>query len=113
MKACLVSAICVIGVGAQPYTISTISGMDRGAEGIAATSILFGNIGGVAADLQGNVYFSDIAYGRVHRVSPDGLLLAMPTKTLAGWKSRVDDGGGGAERRPNIPTSAAAGWRTG
>jgi sugar lactone lactonase YvrE len=74
MRPFLLAVICALSSFAQPYTISTISGIDRSANGLQATFDRFGYITGVAVDQAGNLYFDDWAGRRVYRIGPGGIV---------------------------------------
>jgi hypothetical protein len=74
MKIILLAAFGAFSACCQPYTISTISGIDRSENGLQATFDRFGYIVGVAADPAGNLYFNDWPGRRVHRIEPGGKL---------------------------------------
>lgn len=59
-----------------------------GVDGIA-TSVKLGSIGGLGADMTGNVYFSEFSSGLIRRVRPDGYL-----ETIAGGGPNSPGDGG-------------------
>ena len=84
----------VAGVGLYPYT----------GEGQNATNVLLFSPYGVAVDKNGTVYFSEIYYQRVFKVTAQGTLVTIAGTGQAGFSG---DGGQAAFAQLNGPDGLA------
>jgi uncharacterized protein (TIGR03437 family) len=97
----LAASISCAALGQAPaYSINTVAGIGPNvytAEGKTATGALLFDPAGVAADRNGNVYFSEQYFHRVLKVTPQGTLV-----TVAGTGATSYNGDGIAATSANI-----------
>ena len=70
---------------AASYTISTIAGSDWVGENVPATSAIFIQAEGIAADNFGNIYISDAGNHRVRCIAPSGIIRTIAGNGIAGF----------------------------
>jgi sugar lactone lactonase YvrE len=87
--------------------ISTVAGNGTpgySGDGGPATAAQIGNPTGVAVDSAGNLYFSDVHFHRVRRVTPDGIISTVAGTGTAGFSG---DGGPATVAQLNGPVGVA------
>jgi uncharacterized protein (TIGR03437 family) len=85
---------------ASSYTISTIAGSDWVGENIPATSAIFLQAEGIAADSFGNIYISDAGNHRVRCIAPSGIIRTIAGNGIAGFSG---DNGPASAAQLNSP----------
>jgi len=90
------------GIAPAQSIISTIAGSRYTGfkDGILAINAPVGSIGGVTADRNGNVYFSDLNTDKVYRVATNGVLTTYAGSGTAGYSG---DGGAATSAALNNP----------
>jgi uncharacterized protein (TIGR03437 family) len=89
---------------AASYTISTIAGSDWVGENVPATSAIFVQAEGIAADNFGNIYISDAANHRVRCIAPSGIIRTIAGNGIAGFSG---DNGPASAAQLNSPYGLA------
>jgi len=91
--------------GTPAYTIETVAGAETASgDGMRAVLAELGAVQGIAADRQGNVYFSDCDNHRVRKVDAHGILITVAGTGSAGFSG---DNGPGAAAQLNLPYGLA------
>jgi uncharacterized protein (TIGR03437 family) len=85
---------------AASYTISTIAGSDWVGENVPATSAIFLQAEGIAADNYGNIYISDAGNHRVRCIAPSGLIRTIAGNGIPGFSG---DNGPASAAQLNSP----------
>ena len=85
---------------AASYSISTIAGSDWVGENVPATSAVFIQAEGIAADNFGNIYISDAGNHRVRCIAPSGFIRTIAGNGIAGFSG---DNGPASSAQLNSP----------
>src|ERR1700676_4014135 len=86
------------------YKIETVAGSDWAPENSQAASAVLLQTEGIAADANGNLYVSDAANHRVHKISRSG---AITTVAGTGYSGFSGDSGPAAAAQLNSPYGLA------
>jgi uncharacterized protein (TIGR03437 family) len=89
---------------AASYTISTIAGSDWVGENVPATSAVFLQAEGIAADTAGNIYISDAGNHRVRCIAPSGFIRTIAGNGVPGFSG---DNGPASAAQLNSPYGLA------